>query len=189
MTYWNYCDYRCADCEHLLECHVALKEREQEMRAIVEGRAFDPFEAVKESFSEAKEMIKQEQEYGAFDVKKYKDFMNEIKMQRSKFLQRVHKIKQEGVPIIAVGAAAKGNTFLNFYKLDGTLIDYVTDASPHKKGKYTPATRIPIVGDEIFSKFDKVYALILSWNIANQLKEKLAPLNKNIQFISPEENI
>src|SRR3989338_11139458 len=143
-------------------------------------------ENLKEESSEAKEMIKQEQEYGAFDVKKYKDFMNEIKMQRSKFLQRVHKIKQEGVPIIAVGAAAKGNTFLNFYKLDGTLIDYVTDASPHKKGKYTPATRIPIVGDEIFSKFDKVYALILSWNIADILKEKLAVFNKNIEFISPE---
>ena len=146
-------------------------------------------EFLKEHSLEANEMIKQEQEYGAFDVRKYNEFMNNLNMQRSKFLQRVHKIKQEGVPIIAVGAAAKGNTFLNFYKLDGTLIDYVTDASPHKKGKYTPATRIPIVGDEIFSKFDKVYALILSWNIANQLKEKLAPLNKNIQFISPEENI
>src|SRR3989344_3806238 len=146
-------------------------------------------EFLKEHSLEANEMIKQEQEYGAFDVRKYNEFMNNLNMQRSKFLQRVHKIKQEGVPIIAVGAAAKGNTFLNFYKLDGTLIDYVTDASPHKKGKYTPATRIPIVGDEIFSKFDKDYALILSWNIADILKEKLAPLNKNIQFISPEENI
>lgn len=145
-------------------------------------------EFLKEHSLEAKEMIKQEQEYGAFDVKKYKEFMGNIKLQRSKFLQRVHKLKEEGMPIIAVGAAAKGNTFLNFYRLDNSIIDYVTDASPHKKGKYTPATRIPIVGDEIFSKFDKVYALILSWNIANQLKDKLLPLNKNIEFISPEEN-
>ena len=68
MTYWNYCDYRCADCEHLLECHVALKEREQEMRAIVEGRAFDPFEAVKESFSEAKEMIEKMAEEKGIDL-------------------------------------------------------------------------------------------------------------------------
>ena len=145
-------------------------------------------EFLKEHSLEAKEMIKQEQEYGAFDVKKYKEFMGNIKLQRSKFLQRVHKLKEEGMPIIAVGAAAKGNTFLNFYRLDNSIIDYVTDASPHKKGKYTPATRIPIVGDEILSKFDKVYALILSWNIANQLKDKLLPLNKNIELISPEEN-
>ena len=54
-------------------------------------------------------------------------------LQRSRFLQKVHQIKEAGNSIIAVGAAAKGNTFLNFYKLDGSLIDYVTDSSPHKK--------------------------------------------------------
>ncbi len=135
----------------------------------------------------ARQMIKEEIESGIFDVKSYKKFMEEKKIQRNRFLQKVYKIKEEGYSIIAVGAAAKGNTFLNFYRLDNTVIDYVTDASPYKKGKYTPATRIPIVGDEIFSKYDKVYALILSWNIANQLKDKLQLINKNIQFIVPEE--
>ena len=40
MTYWNYCDYRCEDCEHLLECPVAIKEREQELKAIAGALIF-----------------------------------------------------------------------------------------------------------------------------------------------------
>ncbi len=145
-------------------------------------------EAIVQAPLEAEQMIQEEMNYGAFDTETYKKFMQENIARRSTFLQKLHKLKQEGNLIIAVGAAAKGNTFLNFYRLDSTLIDYVTDASPHKKGKYTPATRIPIVGDEIFSKYDKVYALILSWNIAHQLKEGLHKINPNIEFISPEEN-
>ncbi|MEK6540366.1 MAG: hypothetical protein AABZ21_07020 [Deltaproteobacteria bacterium] len=58
MTYWNYCDYRCEDCEHLFECPVALKERDQEMRAIAEGREFDPIEAVKETLDETLVMVR-----------------------------------------------------------------------------------------------------------------------------------
>lgn len=68
MTYWNYCDYRCADCEHLLECPVALKEREQEMRAIAEGREFDPMEAVKEFLEETLEMARKMAEEREVDL-------------------------------------------------------------------------------------------------------------------------
>ncbi len=135
-----------------------------------------------------KEMMEQEEKYGAFDKKTYEEFMKNNLSQRNKFLQKICKIKEDGYRVIAVGAAAKGNTFLNFYRLDNSLVDYVTDSSSHKKGKHTPATRIPIVGDEIFSKFDKVYALILSWNIANQLKDILFKINPKIEFISPEGN-
>jgi len=84
---------------------------------------------------------------------------------------------------VGVGAAAKANTLLNFYNLDNTILDYVTDASEHKKGKYTPLTRIPIVGDEIFSKYDKVYALVLSWNISELLTKKIKAINENVEFL------
>ena len=128
-------------------------------------------------------MIKDEKQLGLFDADTYISFMGKIKKQRNKFLQNLYSIKSQGHSIIAVGAAAKGNTFLNFYNLDSTVIDYVTDVSIHKQGKYTPLTRIPIVGDEIFSKYDKVYALILSWNISDKLKSKLRKINKNIEFL------
>ena len=73
---------------------------------------------------------------------------------------------------------------MNFYNLDNTILDYVTDASEHKQNKYTPLTRIPIVGDEIFSKYDEVYALILSWNISDIIKENLKKINNKIQFLT-----
>ena len=68
MTYWNYCDYRCEDCEHLLECPVALKEREQEMRAVAEGREFDPMEAVRESLDETLVMVRKMAEERGVDL-------------------------------------------------------------------------------------------------------------------------
>ncbi len=135
---------------------------------------------------EVQKMIREEIKYGAFEEETYIKFMAKNLSQRNRFLQKICEIKESGGSIVAVGAAAKGNTFLNFYRLDHSFVDYVTDASPYKKGKYTPATRIPIVGDEIFSNLGNVYALILSWNLANQLKEKLLSLNKNINFIIPE---
>jgi SAM-dependent methyltransferase len=132
-----------------------------------------------------KSMIQEEVSSGVFDSVAYKEYMAENLKKRSAFLQKINKIKEAGGTIIAVGAAAKGNTFLNFYKLDHSFIDYVTDSSPHKQGKYTPVTRIPIVDDSIFARYPSPYALILSWNIATQLKEVLEKYNKNIQFLVP----
>lgn len=143
-------------------------------------------EAVSEEPKQVRDMIEKEEAFGLFKPETYTMFMQKNFVQRSKFMQRVHQLKEEGATIIAVGAPAKGNTFLNFYGLDNTLIDYATDASPYKQGKYTPATRIPIVGDDIFAQYAKPYALVLSWNIASQLKTVLSKFNTNIEFISPE---
>ena len=129
-------------------------------------------------------LIRQEEEFGLFDSETYVEFMNEITRCRDRFLSRLYSIRSQNIPIIAVGASAKGNTFLNFYNLDCSVLDYVTDASIHKQGKYTPLTRIPITGDEIFKNYDKAYALILSWNISDIIKEKLKQINCNIEFLS-----
>ena len=87
--------------------------------------------------------------------------------------------------MIGVGAAAKANTFLNYYRLDNTIIDFITDASQYKIGKFTPLTRIPIVSDDIFLKYENVYAIILSWNISDDLKNTLLAINPKITFITP----
>ncbi|MBI3398468.1 MAG: hypothetical protein HY026_04465 [Deltaproteobacteria bacterium] len=68
MTYWNYCDYRCGDCERSFECPVAIKKREQEMRAVAEGRDFDSMDAVKESLEETLEMVKKMAEERGVDL-------------------------------------------------------------------------------------------------------------------------
>jgi len=131
-----------------------------------------------------KELIDEEESYGLFDESTYKDFMDDLYNKRNEFMREIYEIKLAGYSIVGVGAAAKGNTFLNFYNLDNTILDYVTDVSEHKQGKYTPLTRIPIVDDDIFAKYDKVYALILSWNISDIIKDNLKKINDKIEFLS-----
>ena len=140
---------------------------------------------LKQSNTKIYDYIQKEEDSGLFKESTYIEFMNHLKTHRSNFLKNLHSISKKNIPIVAVGAAAKGNTFLNFYKLDNTIIDYVTDTSEHKIGKYTPLTRIPIQTDEfVFKKYKEVYVIILSWNISSILKEKLNKLNKNITFLN-----
>ena len=63
---------------------------------------------------------------------------------------------------------------LNFLNLNNSLVDYVTDTSTYKQGKKTPLSDIEICGDEIFSTFDKVCGLILSWNLTEPIKNRKA---------------
>ena len=110
--------------------------------------------------------------------------MNELKIRKYKFIKKILKIKLNKYKIVGIGAAAKANTMINFLKLDNDTIDCITDISPHKINKYTPLSRIPIVHDKILKKFkEKVYVLILSWNISNILIKKIKNLNKKLVFI------
>ncbi len=87
--------------------------------------------------------------------------------------------------MVCVGAAAKGNTFLNYYNLDASVIDFVTESSPSKIGKYTPRTRIPICADQKLAEYESVYAIILSWNISAALQSILKTINPHILFLNP----
>ncbi len=62
--------------------------------------------------------------------------------------------KKNGKKVAAYGAAAKGNTLLNYCGVKKDLIDFVVDASPHKQGLFLPASHIPIV-DESFIRNEK----------------------------------
>jgi hypothetical protein len=73
---------------------------------------------------------------------------------------------------------------INFMKLDNSMIDYITDISPYKINKYTPLSRIPIVHDNILKKIkNKIYVVILSWNISDILINKIKKLNNKLIFI------
>ena len=133
--------------------------------------------------SKVSDFITKEKSEGLFEQQRYNIFMNKIKNKRNLFLKKIYTLLENKKHIVGVGAAAKGNTFLNFYNLDNTIIDYITDTSEHKIGKYTPLTRIPIVEDKILAKYDEVYVIILSWNISDMIKDKLKSINNNITFL------
>lgn len=129
------------------------------------------------------DMIKNEEAAGLFKSNTYRNLLDKINNKKTNLLRKIYDIKSSGGSLIAVGAAAKGNTFLTFLNLDNSIIDYVTDTSEHKQGKLTPLTSIPICGDEIFREYDEVYAIILSWNISSKLKQKLHEINPRIKFL------
>jgi hypothetical protein len=131
-----------------------------------------------------KKFLKDEKKYKLFEPSTYRKIMNELKIKKYRFIKKIIEIKLSKNKVIGIGAAAKANTMINFLKLDKNTIDYITDISAHKIGKYTPLSRIPIDHDKILKKFKKkVYVLILSWNISKILIKKIRNLNKNIVFL------
>ncbi len=132
-----------------------------------------------------KELIDRESAAKLFDIVTYQDFMQKMLAKRNNFLELIYRIKSRGEKIVCVGAAAKGNTFLNFYRLDADVVSYVTDSSPNKVGKLTPVTRIPIESDDVLANMGRIHVMILSWNIAELLKEKLAKINSEIEILNP----
>ncbi|MFT7460634.1 MAG: SAM-dependent methyltransferase [Planctomycetota bacterium] len=131
--------------------------------------------------------VAREEKASLFSLETYRDFTARILSARNRFLEKLYALKSSGQHIVCVGAAAKGNTFLNFYNLDASVIDYVTDSSANKIGKYTPRTRIPIQDDQVLSSYQNVYVIILSWNLAQVLEVKLRQINPHVQLLNPYE--
>ena len=75
--------------------------------------------------------------------------------------------------VVAYGAAAKGNTLLNYCGVKSDLIAFVADLSPYKQGKYLPGSRIPILAPEEIEKQKPDYILILPWNIKVEIVKQL----------------
>ena len=100
----------------------------------------------------------------------------------NQILQQLNKIKLNGGVIFGIGAATKGNTLLNYCNIDSDLVDFISDSSELKVGKYTPGSHIKIINDEDIPNH-VTHGLILPWNIADYLKNKLKYLN--IDFITP----
>jgi SAM-dependent methyltransferase len=130
--------------------------------------------------------IEKETAMGLFSYKFYNKLQTKFEQQRNEWLRKFYQIlaDEPNAVIIGVGAAAKANTWLNWHKLDKTLLHCITDASEFKQGKYTPLSRIPIKGDEEFALHEKPYALVLSWNIGESLKQALLKINPNTRFLS-----
>jgi hypothetical protein len=75
---------------------------------------------------------------------------------------------------VAYGAAAKGNTILNFAGIRSDLISFVVDRNPSKQGKYMPGSRIPIVDEKALKDFQPNLIIILPWNLSEEIELQLS---------------
>ncbi len=134
-----------------------------------------------------KELLEEEKHHKLNVIKTYTDFQSKANEIKDSLLSFLLEQKKQGKTIAAYGAAAKGNTLLNFAGIKTDLIKFVADAAEAKQNKYMPGSHIPIVNPAylINAKFD--FLLILPWNIAdeiyNQLKEEINPQVKFVTAI------
>ena len=103
---------------------------------------------------------------------------------KSDLLEELERIKKSGKTVAAYGAAAKGNTLLNFVGVKSDNIDYVVDRNPHKQGKYLPGSHIPIVSEDYLQNNPPDVLLILPWNLAVELSQQLEYLKRQgVKFL------
>ena len=128
--------------------------------------------------------IKKEEAKVLFKKKTYDKFMQNIKKRKISLIKKIIKFKSLNYTIAGVGAAAKANTFLNYMGFNNETIDFVTDISKFKIGKWLPLSRIPIKSDNNLKDIKKLCVIVLSWNLHKILKPKILKINKYAKIIS-----
>lgn len=121
-----------------------------------------------------KELIDKENEYGLSNIDYYKGFGNKVKNIKWEVLNFLLEQKKTGKKVVAYGAAAKGNTLLNYCGVKSDLIDYVVDANPHKQNKFLPGSHIPVVEEKRLKDSKPDFIIILPWNIRDEIEQQLS---------------
>lgn len=103
----------------------------------------------------------------------YADFQVCAEKVKDDFVGFLIDAKREGKSVCAYGAAAKGNTLMNFAGIRGDLIRFVVDKNPAKQGKFMPGSRIPIVAEDRLRIFKPDYIVVLPWNLIEEVKDQL----------------
>jgi len=114
-------------------------------------------------------LLAREQEFGLEDIQTYTAFGEQMQKIKLDALRLFIELKQQGKHIAAYGAAAKGNTFLNYCGIKNDIIDFVVDSNPHKQGCNLPGSLIPIAGPEVLPQRRPDYLLILPWNLKDEI--------------------
>ena len=132
-----------------------------------------------------KNIIALEKAYGLLELETYTRWEKHVQGLVKKLKTQINSYRKQGYKIVGYGAAAKGNTLLNFSNIQ---LDCIIDDSPLKQGKFTPGTSCPIVSIDVLAKFkarDKILFIPLAWNFFPEIKSKIqsARSNPNDLFI------
>ena len=100
------------------------------------------------------------------------------------FLSELLALKKLGKNVVGYGAAAKGNTLLNYCGLDSDLISYIVDRNPAKQGKFLPGSHIPVVPESQLEIKPPDVVIIFPWNLKDEIKSQLsAQLGPDVKFM------
>ncbi|CAB3912580.1 class I SAM-dependent methyltransferase [Achromobacter mucicolens] len=127
-----------------------------------------------ETRAEVARTLDEEQRAGVATPEFYACFQQQAERVKNDLLAFLVELRRGGKRIAAYGAAAKGNTLLNFAGVRPDLLPYVVDLNPAKQGKYLPGSHIPIVAEARLREDRPEYILILPWNLKTEVSEQLA---------------
>ena len=120
------------------------------------------------------EMLDREAAAGMRDLAYYTAFQAAAQRVRNDFLAFLIECQQQGLTVAAYGAAAKGNTLLNFAGVKPDLLSFVVDRNPAKQGTFLPGSRIPVVSEEALNLLKPQRIVILPWNLQKEIKAQLS---------------
>jgi SAM-dependent methyltransferase len=135
------------------------------------------------------EMIKKENQLGIHKLETLKTFSQAVQQNRQDLLWLLRRLKHEGKRIVGVSAPAKGMTLLNYSRIGPETLEFISEKSTLKIGRFTPGTHIPVVSDAEMIQEAPDYALLLAWNFAHEIMENLKDFRKKGgKFIIPIPN-
>lgn len=125
------------------------------------------------------ELISEENSAGMTTIDFYRGFQEHAEKVKNDFLRFLIEKKSQEKLVVGYGAAAKGNTLLNFAGVKSDLIKYVVDRSPHKQGKFMPGSRIPIVSEDRLKSDKPDFVVIFPWNLSAEISNQLKNLSSS----------
>ena len=131
-------------------------------------------------------MLKQEEQLGVQTLEYYRNFAAKVEQLTTALSDSLGELKANGCHVAGYGAAAKGSILLNVCGLDSETVDFVVDRSDYKQGRCMPGCRIPISPPARLLEAMPEYALILIWNLAEEIQEQQAEYHRRGgKFIVP----
>jgi 2-polyprenyl-3-methyl-5-hydroxy-6-metoxy-1,4-benzoquinol methylase len=131
-------------------------------------------------------ILNKEKEFGLDNISKYLEFSKNIEIIKNQLNNFFKNIKKTSEKVVCYGAAAKGNTLLNYCEIKNNMIEYVVDRSEYKQKLYLPGSHIPIKSPEEIIKTKPDYVLILPWNLKNEIMNQMKIIREwNGKFVIP----
>ena len=118
-------------------------------------------------------LLNKEKAKGLNGLEYYKNFTQKALAVKMNLIEFLIQQKRAGKLVAAYGAAAKGNTLLNYCGIKKDMIDFVVDANPHKQNKFLPASHIPVVDEQYLKNRKPDFVLILPWNLKDEVTAQL----------------
>jgi SAM-dependent methyltransferase len=132
------------------------------------------------------EWLDRERQLGMTESAYYRDFAARVHQLKADLTQLLNRLKSNGDSIAVYGASAKGATLLNYFGVGSQTLDFVADRSPHKQGRFTPGTHLPIVDPDQLTQRRPDYCLLLTWNFRDEiLAQQQAYRDAGGKFIVP----